>query len=289
MSNIKGVITALVTPFKNGEVDYESFRRLVADQKNTQKVDGFVVNGTTGESPTLSFDEIKKLYEIARDSGLPVIVGTGSNSTAKTIELSQKVAAWKPEALLVVVPYYNKPPQRGLESHFSAIAKASASPILLYNVPGRTITMLEPQTVGALSRIANIVGIKDATGDMNVLAQTKRVTRDDFIFLSGDDATCVDFCAGGGHGTIAVASHVIGREMGEAIAHAADPSVRAAYKEKYRDLMKWLYCEANPIPVKKATQLMGLIDSAEMRLPLVELDPKFHKDLSTCLKNLGKI
>lgn len=290
-NKFEGVITALVTPFKNGAVDYESFRRLLKDQIK-QGVSGFVVNGTTGESPTLTVEEVQKLYETTRaESRLPVIVGTGSNSTAATVAFTKKAAEWNPDGVLVVVPYYNKPPQRGLQKHFEEVAKNSRVPVLLYNVPGRTITSLEPSTVAALSRVPQIAGIKDATGDMNVLAATKKEAAKEFIFLSGDDGSCVDFAAHGGHGVISVSSHVIGGEMAESIrqARAGDRAAVSHYASKYADLMKWLYCEANPIPVKMALKMMGLIESAEMRLPLVALDEKFHKDLQACLKNLGKI
>lgn len=296
MSKLQGVITALVTPFKNGAVDYDSFRRLLKDQIR-QGVHGFVVNGTTAESPTLTFDEVKKLYETTRaESSLPVIVGTGSNSTAATAEFTKKVCEWKPDGVLVVVPYYNKPPQRGLQKHFEEVAKNSNVPVILYNVPGRTITSLEPATVGSLCKTANIAGIKDATGDMNVLAATQKEVAQasggkSFAYLSGDDGTCVDFASKGGHGVISVSSHVIGGEMAKSIsqAKAGDKAAAKDYAEKYADLMKWLYCEANPIPVKMALKMMGVIDSGEMRLPLMALDEKFHKDLQACLKSLRKI
>lgn len=291
-NKFSGVITALVTPFKNGAVDLPSLKRVVHSQTE-QGVNGFVVNGTTGESPTLSFDEVQSIYETVRAAApdKTVIVGTGSNSTAKTVETTRKVMAWKPDGVLVVVPYYNRPPQRGLQLHFEEAAKASNVPVLLYNVPGRTVANLEPATAGRLSRVANIAGIKDATGDMKVLTQLRQECRDGFAFLSGDDGTCVDFCANGGHGVIGVASHIIGREMGEAMKKAAagDKNIGEQYKDKYAPLMKYLYCEANPIPVKAALHFMGLIDSPEMRAPLVPLDEKFHKELQACLKNLGRM
>jgi 4-hydroxy-tetrahydrodipicolinate synthase len=292
-TKFKGVITAIVTPFKDGALDLASFRRLLKAQLD-QGVNGFVINGTTGESPTLTPNEVKTLFETARAEAagqVPLIVGTGSNSTVKTVEFTKQVCGWNPDAVLVVVPYYNKPPQRGLRQHFEAVAEASTVPVILYNVPGRTITTLEPATVGELSGHANIAGIKDATGDLSILNQIIRERRKDIALLSGDDATCIDFCARGGHGVIAVASHIIGKEMGEAIQQAwfNEASAGVKYKETFGALLKWLYCEANPIPVKKALHMMGLIDSPEMRLPLVELDSKYDKDLQTCLKDLGKI
>jgi len=282
------VITALITPFRNGVVDQDSFRKLLAAQV-ASGVKGFVINGTTGESPTLTLDEVKTLFEIARaETKLPVILGTGGNSTAKTIETTQKLGALKPDAVLVVVPYYNKPPQRGLLKHFEAVADASPVPVILYNVPGRTITNLEPKTVGLLSRHKNIIGIKDATGDIAILSQLKETCVPEFIFLSGDDATCVDFAGAGGQGVIAVASHVIGQAMSDAIRDARDGDVAVGshFREKYSALLKWLYIESSPIPVKKAAQLKGLIASAEMRLPLVELEPVYSKELEACLAKI---
>lgn len=285
---IEGVITALATPFnKSGEICKKSFKRLLKDQLD-QGISGVVVNGTTGESPTLTPDDVKSLFAMAKaemGDQMPIIVGTGLNSTAKTIEFSKKVSAWKPDALLVVVPYYNKPPQRGLIAHFTAVAKASKSPILLYNVPGRTVAGLDAVSVGELSRHKNIIGIKDATGSMDFLAEMRGEVEDDFILLSGDDATCVDFCARGGHGVISVSSHIIGREMAE---HIRNRSV-AAYTSKYADLMKHLYIEANPIPLKAALNWMGLFSSLNLRLPLVSLDERYYAGFKKCLKALGKI
>ncbi len=285
---IEGVITALATPFnKSGDVCKKSFKRLLKSQLDAG-VDGLVVNGTTGESPTLDIDEVKMLFAMAKaEAGgtIPIIVGTGLNSTAKTAELSQKVSGWKPDALLVVVPYYNKPPQRGLVSHFTTVAKASKAPILLYNVPGRTVAGLEAATIGELAKNKNIIGIKEATGNMELLAQIQKRVPKGFLLLSGDDGTCVDFCTRGGHGVISVSSHIIGREMKE---HIQKQTV-SQYAARYADLMKHLYIEANPIPLKAALNWMGLFSSPGLRLPLVALDQRFHADFKKCLSALGKI
>lgn len=286
-SAIRGVITALATPFKNGELDKKSFTKLVQHQL-AQGVDGFVVNGTTGESPTLTHKEVRELYDIARAEGgnkITITVGTGSNSTAKTCEWTKEVAAWKPDAVLIVVPYYNRPPQRGLAQHFIAVAECSSAPVIAYNVPSRTSAKLEAETIAEISRHKNIVAIKEATGDMELLEEMRRSVDKDFVLLSGDDMTSVDFCARGGHGVISVSSHVIGKEMKE---HIAAKTVRE-YATKYSEFMKHLYIEANPIPLKAALHWMGLFESMEMRLPLVALDSKFHKDYRTCLQSLGKI
>lgn len=293
MTKWSGVFTALVTPFQRGAIDLASFKRLLRDQMDAG-VSGFVINGSTAESPTLSLDEVRTLFTVARTElggGVPLILGTGLNSTAKTIEFSRALADLKPDAELVVVPYYNKPPQRGLVAHFSAIADATRAPVFLYNVPGRTITSLAPETVGELSRHPNIIGIKDATGDMATLNAIRAHVAGDFILLSGDDGTAPRFCLNGGHGVIAVASHLIGREMRAALdaGRGGDEVAVKAYETAYATLFKWLYIEANPIPVKCALSQAGLIAAAEMRLPLIELAPDHQKELHACLKQLGKV
>lgn len=289
---IKGVITALVTPFANGEIDYASFRRVIRAQLD-QGVQGFVVNGTTGESPCLNFIEAEKLFEVAKHEvagQVPLILGTGSNSTRKTVDFTRTASAWGPDAVLVVVPYYNKPPQRGLVEHFTAVAQASSVPVVLYNVPSRTVANLEPATVGTLCEEPNILGIKDATGDLSVLEKLQDVVGT-FTLLSGDDGSCVDFCARGGHGVIAVASHVIGREMRRAIesAQAGESTAADEYRKKFGPLIRALYLEPNPMAIKMALHWMGLIDSPELRAPLTTLDERYHEDLRTCLRDLAKI
>lgn len=289
--NIKGVITALITPFKKGAVDVPSFKKLIKYQLD-QGIHGFVVNGTTAESPTLTKDEVKQLFDIAKSEvagQVPLIVGTGSNSTAATAEFTREVGSWDADAVLVVVPYYNKPPQRGLAEHFKTVAQASTLPVILYNVPGRTITSLEPQTIGDIAKTKNVIGIKEATGNMELLEKIKTKVNSNFTLLSGDDGTFVDFCARGGHGTIAVASHFIGKDMISFMerAQAGDKKSVSEYADKYTELMKHLYIEANPIPVKAVMHWLGVIETPEMRLPLVPLDEKFHKDFKACLKKLN--
>ncbi len=292
-SDLRGVITALVTPFKDGAVDKKSFAKLIRQQMD-MGVDGFVVNGTTGESPSLQRDEVRTLLQMAKtESGgkVPIVVGTGSNSTAHTCEFSTEVCRWQPDALLVVVPYYNRPPQRGLREHFAQVARASSVPVLLYNVPSRTVASLDPETVIELSREPRIAGIKEASGDLTVLEKIKSGAPPEFTLLSGDDASFADFCARGGHGVISVSSHIIGAEMKETLARVLRGDAQAAgdYKARFAPLMKSLYCEANPIPVKMALHWMGVIESPEMRLPLTTLDEKFHGELKACLKSLGKL
>jgi 4-hydroxy-tetrahydrodipicolinate synthase len=287
--SFSGVITALVTPFKDGALDLNSFRRLLKRQLD-DGIQGFVVNGTTAESPTLTVDEVKTLFLVAKAEvagQVPIIIGTGSNSTAATCEFTRLVCTLKPDGILVVVPYYNKPPQRGLVAHFKQVAAHSDVPLVLYNVPGRTVANMVPATVAELAQVDRIVGIKDATGDLKVLAELRAAVQPGFTLLSGDDGSCVDFCRQGGHGVIAVASQVIGQEMVTAVKRPHD--LAESYRTKHADLLHWLYIESNPIPVKMALHWMGILDSPEMRLPLVALEQTHHKDFKKCLEKLGKL
>lgn len=289
-NDFTGIITALITPFKDGKVDTKSLKKLVGLQLE-DGVQGFVVNGTTAESPTLTEKEVKSIFDLVRSEvagQVPVIVGTGSNNTLRTAEFSKEVSKWKADAVLVVAPYYNKPPQRGMLAHYKEVAKAASVPVILYNVPGRTVATLEAETVGELSKNDNIIGIKEATGNMDLLKAIQAKSRKNFILLSGDDGTFVDFCVKGGHGVISVSSHLIAKDMRAFMdrAVARDAKADTEFKAKYKEFMRLLYIEANPIPVKMALYMCGVIASPEMRLPLVSLDEKYHKELKACLKSL---
>ncbi|QDK43701.1 4-hydroxy-tetrahydrodipicolinate synthase [Bdellovibrio sp. ZAP7] len=291
MKNFKGTFTALLTPFKNGKIDYTSLDKMVKHQLENG-VDGFVINGTTAESPTLTETEKTELFKHARKlvgPTVPLIMGTGSNDTAKTIEDSKKAEALGADAILVVVPYYNKPPQRGLFAHFKAVAESVKIPTILYNVPGRTITALAPETVADLAKVRGVVGIKEASGKMDVAEQIIKACGKEFIMLSGDDGTYVDFLNRGGHGVISVASHVIPKQMVQWKKWVQEGKLAEANADiqKYMNLIDLLFVEANPIPVKKAVQLMGLVDSAEMRLPLMELTPEHTEKLKMEMKKVG--
>ncbi len=277
---LKGVFSALITPFENNQVDYASLEKLVDYQLN-QGINGLVINGTTAESPTLTSTEVKKIFSIVRAMvGLqfPLILGTGSNSTAKSVEDTKKAAELGADAALVVVPYYNKPPQRGIVQHYKAIAKNSEVPVIMYNVPGRTITSMTAETIWELSEIKNILGIKEASGDIAFDQKLKSKLQNDFVFLSGDDGTYIDFLKIGGHGVISVMSNIIPKlsvEWTQAVMNGAVTETENAFK-KYKALIDGMYVEANPIPVKWMLYRKGLIKSPEMRLPLVDLDPQFH-------------
>lgn len=291
MSQFHGVITALVVPFKENQVDLLSLEKLLKWQLD-QGIQGFVVHGTTGESPILTAAEKQKVFQFIQSyvSGqVPLIVGTGTNNTAETIELTKKAKSWGANAALVVVPYYNKPPQRGLYQHFRQVAEQSDFPIFIYNVPGRTITSISAETVGELSQIPQIIGIKEATGDMKVLSEMKAKTKNRFIFLSGDDGTYVDFLDHGGHGVISVASHIIPNEMRSWTDwHRRGEKAKAQEAcVKFKKLIDLLFIEANPIPVKAALKKMGIISSAELRLPLVEMDNELAKKLFDEMKSCG--
>jgi 4-hydroxy-tetrahydrodipicolinate synthase len=288
--DLTGVFTALITPFKKGEIDWSSFKKLLKFQMDGG-VNGFVVSGTTAESPTLTDDEKKKLFEFVRsETGgtKPIVMGTGSNSTADTVSATQAAAKWGADAALVVVPYYNKPPQRGLFQHFQKIAECSALPVILYNVPGRTITKLEADTVQELSKLSNIVGIKEATGDLEFGQKIVEACGADFMVTSGDDGTFLDLIPRGSQGVISVGSHILPKHFSDWCkrARGGDLSARAEFA-KYNDLNNYLYVEANPIPIKMALHLMGIIDSPELRLPLVQLSEPFKAELKNKMLAVG--
>ncbi len=285
-----GVITALVSPFIKGALDLTSFRRVIRHQLD-QGVQGFVVNGTTGESPTLKAEEVKELLKAAQSEvggQVPIIMGTGSNSTSKTLELTRLAADLNADAALVVTPYYNKPPQRGLIEHFSTVAEAVKIPMILYNVPARTGVQIEPETVSELSRHKNIVGIKEATGDLGLMKKMKELCPPEFVFLSGDDETCVEFCLQGGQGVISVLSHVIPKELVQLVegARSGDKMAVKSFK-RYLNLTQALFTEANPIPVKMALFQMGQLQSPELRLPLVTLAADKIESLEVLIKEVS--
>lgn len=292
-SQFKGVFTALITPFKNQKIDYVSLEKLVKQQL-AGKIEGFVVNGTTAESPNLKDEDVAELFKKIKSwtkGNVPLILGTGSNSTEKTVDNTRQASEMGADAALVVVPYYNKPPQQGLYLHFKAVAEASKIPVILYNVPGRTITSLEPETVARLADVKNIIGIKEATGNMDIERKIIEKTHKDFVMLSGDDGTYADFLKNKGHGVISVATHVIPEAFVNItnLARKGQHADAETLLKKYKTLIDLLFIEANPIPVKRAMQLMGIIESAELRLPLVEMSVDGTEKLKVEMKSLGLI
>lgn len=280
MKRFKGVFTALTTPFIKGEIDFDSLKSILRQQLDAG-IHGFVVNGTTAESPTLTEHEVESLFKFVQSevSGqVPLILGTGSNSTARTVHLTQRAEQLGAQAALVVVPYYNKPSQMGLRKHFEEVAKKSEIPLLLYNVPSRTITRIEEATIRDLAQSENIVGIKEASGDLAFDEKLIKGLASDFVVLSGDDGTFYEFMLKGGDGIISVCSHLIPKEMVkwyQASAKGSAEFIEEFYS--YKELIDSLYVEANPIPLKYALEKMQLIASSELRLPLTSLDESLHE------------
>jgi 4-hydroxy-tetrahydrodipicolinate synthase len=267
----KGVITALVTPLRNDRVDEEALRRLVNEQI-ASGIDGLVPVGTTGESPTLSNEEHIRVVEIVVQEAkqrVPVIAGTGANSTHEAIELTLAAKAVGADGTLQVTPYYNKPTQDGLFRHFKTIAEATGLPMVVYNVPGRTGCDLLPDTIARLCDVPLVVGVKEATGDLQRAAQIIARVGDRMTMLSGDDATAMPFYAVGGHGCISVVSNVAPADMAAMwdAAAAGDWKKARALHYKVFPLSEGLFIEANPIPVKAALAMMGKI-ADEIRPPL---------------------
>ncbi len=287
----KGSLVALVTPFDdNNRVDYASLKRLI-DFHVESGTDGLVIAGTTGESATLSRSEhielVGRAIEIARGR-LPIIAGTGSNSTAQTIDLSLAVADPGIAAYLVVVPYYNKPTQEGLVRHFTAVANAVDRPVMMYNVPGRTVADMLPDTVARLARHDNIFGIKEATGDIERLRQIQALVDDSFWLYSGDDFTLLPFIEQGGHGVVTVSGNVAPRQVSRLckLAHAGRHEEAAALDETLQPLNKALFVESNPIPVKWAVSEMGLM-APNIRLPLTPYSEQFHDQMRSAMRVAG--
>ena len=290
---IQGSLVALVTPMKSdGDIDWAALERLVEYHVSNQ-TDGIVAVGTTGESATLDFDEhnevIRKVIDLA-GGRLPVIAGTGANSTREAIELTEKAAAMGADACLLVTPYYNKPTQEGLYLHYRAIAEAVDTPQILYNVPGRTACDLADETTLRLAEIDNIVGLKDATGDMQRLAHLVAQRPDGFALYSGDDATALEFLLHGGNGVISVTANVAPLAMHDMVNAALDSNeVRAReIDQRLQALHHELFVESNPIPVKWAVQEMGLIDSG-IRLPLTPLASTYQARLREVLRQSGLV
>ena len=286
------VITAMITPMNaDGSVNYEQAQQLAAHLLKNGS-DALVVSGSTGESPTLCADEKLKLYAAVREVTQPaqkmLIAGTGSNDTAASIELSKKAEALGVDAILAVVPPYNKPPQEGLYQHFKAIAEAVSLPILLYNVPGRTVTNLQPDTVARLAKIDNIVGIKDASGDMNQISYLRRLTPPEFMIYSGEDSVTLPMLSLGACGVVSVASHLVGNEIREMIIAFEKGQNEQALElhRRYFPAFKDLFVCANPIPLKYAMGRVGL-PAGPCRLPLCGIDEKSKAVVDAMLKEVG--
>jgi len=286
----KGVFTAIVTPFINGELDEESLGGLIEFQI-AQGVDGLVPCGTSGESPTLTFDEYKRVLaltvEIARQR-VPVIAGAGSNATAKAVELTRCAKQLGADATLQVTPYYNRPTPEGLYQHFKKVAEVGL-PLVLYNVPGRTGTNMTPETVARLSKIPEVASIKEASGDIAQIAEIGRRCGDRLTLLSGDDAMTLPAMSVGGKGVISVISNLL-PDQTVAICRAwqgGDPDTARENHAELLPLMRAMFMESNPIPIKTAMQMKGLIKSAELRLPLCAMSADNKEKLARALQEAG--
>ena len=295
--NWSGIHIPIITPFKaDYSIDEDGLRRLVDYCIEEQKADGLVPCGTTGESPTLSHAEHQRVIEIviqAAAGRVPVIAGTGSNSTREAIDMTKHAEQAGAAASLQVCPYYNKPEQHGLMAHFEAIAKSTSLPLILYNIPGRTGRLIEWKTLVELAKIDNIVGVKDAAANisqsMALLAVTRTLSKK-FYVLSGEDALTYPLLCLGGDGAIAAVAHVIGKELHEMMQAMARGDYKAAQDIHFRtlDIVNALFIETNPVPVKTAMEMMGQ-PAGTLRLPLVPMRPETREHLRQCLQALGKI
>lgn len=276
------VITAMITPMEeDGKVSYEQAVRL-AKRLAENGSDGIVLSGTTGESPTLSYDEKVKLFTSVTDSlggEVEIIAGTGSYNTAETIALTQAAESAGVDGIMLVTPYYNRPSQEGLYQHFKTVAENCALPIMLYNVPGRTGVNLLPETVARLAEIDNIVAIKEASGNLNQVSKLRSLVPDDFLIYSGDDSLTLPVLAVGGDGVVSVASHLVGRQLKDMVTLFSAGKVQEALEIHLRllPLMEVLFITTNPVPVKRALEFVGF-ETGPLRLPLVDLSEEEAQD-----------
>ena len=290
MPPFQGSITALITPFKQGKIDGEALQKFVEWQID-QGTHGLVPCGTTGESPTLTHDEHKAVIELcieAASGRVPVIAGTGSNSTAEAVELTRHAKIAGADGVLVVTPYYNKPTQEGLYLHYKAINDCTDVPILIYNIPGRSIVDMSVETMVRLFKLKNIVGVKDATANMARVSQQRAALGTDFVQLSGEDATALGFMAHGGHGCISVTANIAPALCSEFQLACLAGNFRLALQlqDRLMPLHDALFVESNPGPVKYAASKLGLC-SEDTRLPLAPLTAASRKKVDDALATVG--
>jgi 4-hydroxy-tetrahydrodipicolinate synthase len=292
MTRLRGSITALVTPFKNGQVDEDALRSHVNWQiENGTK--GLVPVGTTGESPTLSHKEHERVVEVCVEETrgrVPVIAGAGSNSTAEAVAFARHAEKVGADAILVVTPYYNKPTQEGLYQHFKAVHDATGLPIVIYNIPGRSVIDMSVDTMARLYELKNIVGVKDATANIARVSQQRQAMGPDFIQLSGEDATALGFMAHGGHGCISVTSNVapaLCSEMQEACL-AGDYAAALKVQDRLMPLHTALFVETNPSPAKYALSVLNRM-SDEVRLPMIPVSESTKQTVRSAMVHAGLI
>jgi len=286
----EGTYTALVTPFRNGEVDYDVYGKLI-DRQIEAGVDGVVPCGSTGESATQSHEEHERViaFTIERAKGrMKVIAGTGSNSTSESIRLTRFAKEHGADGALLIAPYYNKPTQDGLYAHYAAIAEAVALPQLVYNIPGRSAVNIAPETMARLSTVENIVGVKEASGSLDQVSRIVELCGPKFTVLAGDDSLTLPIMAVGGRGVIAVISNLLPHKLVRLVkaANAGDFATARTIHYELMPVMRAMGLETNPIPVKAALSLMGLIQD-ELRLPLTSLTADNREKLRAVLKAGG--
>ena len=284
--------TALLTPFKDNKVDYSSYKELIDFQINNG-THGLVPVGTTGESPTLSHDEHKKLIEVCIEQSngrVPVIAGAGSNSTSEAVDFVKHACSAGADGLLVVTPYYNKPTQSGLLAHYNELIKHASKPIIIYDIPGRSVIQMTDETMAKLAQDQFIVGVKDATADLTRPTRLQNVIGDDFIQLSGEDGTALAYLAAGGHGCISVTANIAPNLLSRM--HNAwkqgDINTAQEINKKLMPLHDALFCETSPGPLKYAASLLGIC-SSDARLPIVEIEEDSKLKVKDALKKTGLI
>ena len=282
-----GSYTALLTPFKNGEVDYDAYRKLV-DFQIDNGTHGLVPVGTTGESPTLSHDEHKKVIEVCIDQAngrVPIIAGAGSNSTSEAIEFVKHACDVGADGLLVVTPYYNKPTQAGLLAHYTKLANVSSKPIIIYDIPGRSVIGMTDETMAKLAEHELIVGVKDATADLGRPTRLLNVINEKFIQLSGEDGTALPYLAAGGHGCISVTANIAPKLLSRMHNAWQQGDIKTAQdiNQKLMPLHDALFCETSPGPLKYAASLLNICQS-DTRLPIVEIASESKKRVEEGLK-----
>jgi 4-hydroxy-tetrahydrodipicolinate synthase len=283
--------TALITPFKNGKIDEKSLEKLVEFQIKNQ-VSGIVPCGTTGESPTLSHEEHNLVIELCvkiANKRVKVMAGTGSNSTAEAISMTNHAKKIGVDSCLVVAPYYNKPTPEGVYQHFKALNECDI-PLIVYNIPGRSVINISDENLARIAELKNIAGIKDATGDLARVASLRLLIKKEFSYLSGEDATAVGFNAMGGNGVISVTSNIAPKMVSDLQRFTARGDYKSALElqDKLTDLHAAMFCETNPIPIKYAASMMGLC-SSEVRLPLVEPSATVKARIEKEMKKIGLI
>lgn len=288
----KGTYTALITPFSNGKLDLNAYEKIINRQIEAG-INGLVPSGTTGESPTLSHDEhndvIRTCVELAKGK-VKIIAGTGSNSTTEAIYMTKHAEKVGADAALIVAPYYNKPSQRGLYEHFKSIHDNTNIPIILYNIPGRSVVNIDLELMANLAKLPRIIGVKDATADLTLPQKIKNLIGNDFVQLSGEDGSAIEYNKQGGVGVISVTANIVPELcVAQQNAFFANDLTKADnITKKLAEINEVLFCETNPMPVKFAAELLGLC-KGELRLPLIEVEGRSQEKIKRALENLALI